>query len=64
MAGKQRQYEKNLRRMAEDYGPILLSALTPEERVRGLSPEEILRGLDPETLEKLKQLLNGQGKQN
>ena len=36
--------------------------LQPEERVRGLAAEEILRGLDLETLEKLKQLLDGQGK--
>jgi len=73
MAGKQSQYEKTLKRLAKDYGPILLSALTPEDlervltpeqRVRGLQPEDILRGLDSETLEKLKQLLNGQGKQN
>ncbi|MBI1927341.1 hypothetical protein HYR99_24260, partial [Candidatus Poribacteria bacterium] len=48
MAGKQSQYEKTLKRLAKDYGPILLSALTPEERVRGLQPEERVRGLQPE----------------
>ncbi len=41
-----------------------LRGLQPEERLSGLQPEEILRGLSPETREKLRQLLNGQGKQN
>jgi hypothetical protein len=72
MAGKQSQYEKTLERLAKDYGPALLRGLTPEERVRGLQPEErlrglqveeVLRGLAPNQLEKLKQFLNGQGKQ-
>jgi len=74
MAGKQSQYEKTLQRMAKDYGPILLRALTPEERVRALTPEERVRGLtleerllglDAELQEKIKQLLHNQdGKQH
>ena len=40
-----------------------LRGLQPEERMRGLQVEEVIRGLDPNLLEKLKQFLNGQGKQ-
>ena len=71
MAGKQSLYEKQLERMAKTFGPDLISFLgedklleqmPPEIRVRGLTLEERLRGLglDAETLEKLKQLINGQ----
>ena len=62
MAGKQSLYEKQLERMAKTFGPDLLEQMPPEIRVRGLTLEERLRGLnlDAETLEKLKQLINGQ----
>ena len=71
MAGKQSLYDKQLERMAKAFGPDLIAFLDendlleqmpPEVRVRGLTLEERLRGLDldPETLEKLKQLINGQ----
>jgi hypothetical protein len=71
MAGKQSLYEKQLERIAKAVGPDLISFLNkdelleqipPEVRVRGLSLEERLRGLnlDAETLEKLKELINGQ----
>jgi predicted membrane GTPase involved in stress response len=71
MAGKQSLYEKQLERIAKAVGPDLISFLNkdelleqipPEVRVRGLTLEERLRGLnlDTETLEKLKQLINGQ----
>ena len=71
MAGKQSLYEKQLERMAKTFGPDLISFLgedklleqmPPEIRVRGLTLEERLRGLDldAETLERLKQLINGQ----
>ncbi len=69
MAGKTDKYRQTLEQMARDY---LFPVMTPEERLRGLkpedvvralTPEEILRGLSPETREKLRQLLNGQGKQ-
>ena len=41
---------------------VRVRGLTPEERLRGLTLEERLRGLDldAETLEKLKELINGQ----
>lgn len=41
---------------------IRVRGLTPEERLSGLTLEERLRGLDldAETLEKLKELINGQ----
>jgi len=80
MAGKQSLYDKQLKRMAEVFGPDLIAflnkdelleqmspevrvrGLTPEARVRGLTLEERLHGLDldAETLEKLKELINGQ----
>ncbi len=71
MAGKQSLYDKQLERMAKTFGPDLIAFLnkdelleqmSPEVRVRGLTLEERLRGLDldAETLEKLKQLINGQ----
>ena len=71
MAGKQSLYDKQLERMAKVFGPDLIAFLnkdelleqmSPEIRVRGLTLEERLRGLnlDAETLEKLKQLINGQ----
>jgi hypothetical protein len=62
MAGKQSLYEKQLERMAKAFGEDLLEQMPPEIRVRGLTLEERLRGLDldAETLEKLKQLINGQ----
>jgi predicted membrane GTPase involved in stress response len=71
MAGKQSLYEKQLERIAKAVGPDLISFLNkdelleqipPEVRVRGLTLEERLRGLnlDAETLEKLKELINGQ----
>ncbi len=78
MAGKTDKYRQTLEQMARDYlFPVMtpeerlrglkpedvVRALTPEEIVRALTPEEILRGLSPETREKLRQLLNGQGKQ-
>ena len=71
MAGNQSLYEKQLERIAKTFGPDLISFLgegellkqmPPEVRVRGLTLEERLRGLnlDAETLEKLKELINGQ----
>ena len=71
MAGKQSLYDKQLERMAKVFGPDLIAFLnendiveqmSPEARVRGLTLEERLRGLnlDAETLEKLKELINGQ----
>ena len=71
MAGKQSLYDKQLERMAKAFGPDLIAFLnkdelleqmSPEVRVRGLTLEERLHGLDldAETLEKLKQLINGQ----
>ena len=71
MAGNQSLYEKQLERIAKTFGPDLISFLNkdelleqipPEVRVRGLTLEERLRGLNlnAETLEKLKQLINGQ----
>ena len=71
MAGKQSLYDKQLERMAKVFGPDLIAFLnendiveqmSPEARLRGLSLEERLRGLnlDAETLEKLKELINGQ----
>lgn len=71
MAGKQSLYEKQLERMAKTFGTDLISFLneddiveqmSPEVRMRGLTLEERLRGLDldTETLEKLKELINGQ----
>jgi hypothetical protein len=62
MAGKQSLYEKQLERIVKAVGDDLLEQMPPEVRVRGLTLEERLRGLnlDTETLEKLKQLINGQ----
>ena len=71
MAGKQSLYEKQLERMAKAFGEDLLEQMSPEVRLRGLTPEERLSGLtleerlrglnlDAETLEKLKELINGQ----
>ena len=71
MAGKQSLYEKQLERMANAFGedliPFLgkdklLEQVPPEARVHGLTLEERLHGLDldADTLEKLKQLINGQ----
>ena len=62
MAGKQNLYEKQLERIVKAVGADLLEQMPPEIRVRGLTLEERLRGLglDAETLEKLKQLINGQ----
>ena len=71
MAGNQSLYEKQLERIAKTFGPDLISFLgegellkqmPPEVRVRGLTLEERLRGLnlDAETVEKLKELINGQ----
>ena len=71
MAGKQSLYDKQLERMAKAFGPDLIAFLnkdelleqmSPEVRVRGLTLEERLHGLDldAETLEKLKELINGQ----
>ena len=62
MAGKQSLYEKQLERIAKTVGDDLLEQMPPEVRMHGLTLEERLRGLDlaPETLEKLKQLINGQ----
>ena len=71
MAGKQSLYEKQLERMAKAFGEDLIAFLNKDElleqmppdiRVRGLTLEERLSGLDldAETLEKLKELINGQ----
>ena len=71
MAGKQSLYDKQLERMAKAFGEDLLEQMSPEVRLRGLTLEDRLRGLtledrlrgldlDPETLEKLKELINGQ----
>ena len=62
MAGKQNLYEKQLERIVKAVGDDLLEQMPPEIRVRGLTLEERLRGLDldAETLEKLKELINGQ----
>ena len=71
MAGKQSLYDKQLERMAKAFGPDLIAFLnkdelleqmSPEVRVRGLTLEERLSGLnlDAETLEKFKELINGQ----
>ena len=62
MAGKQSLYEKQLERIAKAVGEDLLEQMSPEVRLRGLTLEDRLRGLDldAETLEKLKQLINGQ----
>ena len=62
MAGKQSLYEKQLERIAKAVGEDLLEQMSPEVRLRGLTLEDRLRGLDldAETLEKLKELINGQ----
>ena len=62
MAGKQSLYDKQLERIAKTFGDELLEQMPPEVRVRGLTLEERLRGLnlDAETLERLKELINGQ----
>lgn len=71
MAGKQSLYEKQLERIVKTFGDELLEQMSPEVRMRGLTLEERLRGLtleerlrglnlDTETLEKLKELINGQ----
>ena len=62
MAGKQSLYDKQLERIVKAVGDDLLEQMPPEVRVRGLTLEERLRGLnlDSETIEKLKELINGQ----
>ena len=71
MAGKQSLYEKQLERIVKAVGDELLEQMPPEVRMRGLTLEERLHGLtleerlrgldlDAETLEKLKELINGQ----
>ena len=62
MAGKQSLYEKQLERIVKAVGDDLLEQMPPKIRVRGLTLEERLRGLnlDAETLEKLRELINGQ----
>ncbi|MBI1930110.1 hypothetical protein HYR99_38405 [Candidatus Poribacteria bacterium] len=63
MAGKLNLYQQDLKRFAEAAGEDLIPFLK-EKVLKQMTPEEILRGLDPDTREKLKQLLNGQVKQN
>ena len=57
--------------MAKAFGEDLLEQMSPEDRLRGLTLEDRLRGLtledrlrgldlDAETLEKFKELINGQ----
>ena len=55
-------YEKQLERIVKTIGDNLLEQMPPEVRVRGLTLEERLRGLnlDSETIEKFKELINGQ----
>jgi len=72
MAGRSREYQKNLEFIAKDIGekliPFLskekmLEHITPEERLSGLTPEELLSGLTPRerlsglTLEELVRIL-------
>ena len=61
MAEKSDVYQRRMDELTEVVTPYL-KQMTPEERVRGLQPEDILRLLDAETLEKLKQLINDQGR--
>ena len=64
MAGKQSLYDKQLERIAKTVGPDLIAFLDEDKLLERMPPEVQMRGLglDVETLEKLKQLINGQDK--